>query len=74
MATRAMTTGIPFLSGGFASGCSGTVAGGFSFGSGMLPAFHGAMEIDLLLADGEITVVQFLWNRVKAIAEIKVDQ
>jgi hypothetical protein len=27
MATSAMTTGILFLSGGFASGCSGTVAG-----------------------------------------------
>jgi hypothetical protein len=27
-ATSAMTTGVPFRSGGFASGCSGTVAAG----------------------------------------------
>jgi len=29
MATNAMTTGVPFRNGGFASGCSGTVAGEF---------------------------------------------
>ena len=29
MTTSAMTTGILFRNGGFASGCSGTVAGGF---------------------------------------------
>ncbi len=74
MTTRAITTGILFLSGGFASGCSGTVAGTFWLAPAWLPRFLGTVKLHLLFADGEIAVIQFLRDGVEAIAEIEVDK
>src|SRR6185437_16116118 len=39
-----------------------------------LPRFLATVKLHLLLADGEITVIEFFGNRIKSIAEIKVDK
>jgi hypothetical protein len=71
---QAITTGIPFLSGDFASGCSGTVAGDSDLARSWLVRPSHAVKLDLLLADGEIAVVQLLRHGVQAGVEIEVDE